>query len=497
MAGSVEILDYTNSQIVTIDYGQAKTQTGNFKIIHDVDLKQYDRLLLEIEGTLRQDITVENPLHPYLEHELQQTRELLDNLKPRVGKRSLNFLGSAWKWVAGSPDHEDYVTIQDKINNLLKNNNQQVIINKSLNEQLNKLTNVANKIEKFVKTSQDYKQEFVSSTQYKLKLIKEELVNIRYAVNFAKSGTINTMMLTPKEIEVALNVLDKEKLPYSTPEEALAFSKVKVISNDLTLLYIVNVPITSEETFAKILVKPVKKGNAIIEIFSKFILKNEKKIYSIVKECNNINRLSICNQMNLIDISNTSCIPRLLLSSDSSCNKISGQQVPTLEEITSGILLVNDYEGPVNINETSRELNGTFIIKFENATINLNGQSFSSNDASYLQPLPAIFQPTPREKQYKEILSLESIKELHINNFHEIELMKTENKIVKLTNCGFAMVIIIIVIVFLINKFLGGNRSTISITQNTETDKMRHQHPATISIPPPSSTPKIYSSPFF
>lgn len=63
------------------------------------------------------------------------------------------------------------------------------------------------------------------------------------------------MMLTPKEIEVALNVLDKEKLPYSTPEEALAFSKVKVISNDLTLLYIVNVPITSEETFAKILVR--------------------------------------------------------------------------------------------------------------------------------------------------------------------------------------------------------------------------------------------------
>ncbi|CAD7078347.1 unnamed protein product [Hermetia illucens] len=201
--------------------------------------------------------------------------------------------------------------------------------------------------------------------------------------------------------------------------------------------------------------------------------------------------------MNLIDISNTSCIPRLLLSSDSSCNKISGQQVPTLEEITSGILLVNDYEGPVNIDESSRELNGTFIIKFENATINLNGQSFSSNDASYLQPLPAIFQLTPREKQYKKILSLESIKELHINNFHEIELMKTENKIVKLTNCGFAMVIIIIVIVFLINKFLGGNRSTISITQNTETDKMRHQHPANNRNPPPSSTPKIYSSPLF
>ncbi|XP_037906164.1 uncharacterized protein LOC119648473 [Hermetia illucens] len=84
--GKVQILDYTNSQIIAIKEGLAKITTGNFKIIHDVDLDQYEKVTSDIATTLNTDAFKSDPLYPYLSHELLQTQELLSNLKPKIEK---------------------------------------------------------------------------------------------------------------------------------------------------------------------------------------------------------------------------------------------------------------------------------------------------------------------------------------------------------------------------------------------------------------------------
>jgi len=47
-------------------------------------------------------------------------------------KRGVNEIGTVWKWLAGTPDHDDFIKIQNKIDELIKNNNKQFIINSKL-----------------------------------------------------------------------------------------------------------------------------------------------------------------------------------------------------------------------------------------------------------------------------------------------------------------------------------------------------------------------------
>ncbi|CAD7077957.1 unnamed protein product [Hermetia illucens] len=55
--------------------------------------------------------------------------------------------------------------------------------------------------------------------------------------------------------------------------------------------------------------------------------------------------------------------------------------------------------------------------------------------------LPAILQPSPKVKAYQEILSLEMMKDLHINNTSEIQLMRTETSTHQMATYGILTII--------------------------------------------------------
>jgi len=47
----------------------------------------------------------------------------LSQILPSRTKRGINELGTLWKWIAGTPDHDDLITVQNKIDDLIQNNN--------------------------------------------------------------------------------------------------------------------------------------------------------------------------------------------------------------------------------------------------------------------------------------------------------------------------------------------------------------------------------------
>ncbi|CAD7087827.1 unnamed protein product [Hermetia illucens] len=55
--------------------------------------------------------------------------------------------------------------------------------------------------------------------------------------------------------------------------------------------------------------------------------------------------------------------------------------------------------------------------------------------------LPAILQPSPKVKAYQEIFSLEMMKDLHINNTSEIQLMRTETSTHQMATYGILTII--------------------------------------------------------
>lgn len=467
------------------------------KLIHIIEIEPYQTFVSEITDMINKNIPKENPFLPFLEHELSQVRDLVNNIKIQKRKRSLNFIGSAWKWIAGNPDHDDLILMTDRIDNIVENNNNQVIINQAHNDRINKLTNVTNEILNMIRRDRSFEIELVLSLQYKLKLIKEEITNTIYAIELAKSNTISSNILSKAEINIVLESMNKDNIPYNNVEEALKFSDVKVAQNETRLIYIVNIPKTEPTVFQRINLKPIKKTNNVMyKIDYGNIVKNDGIIYGVKNNCKKINELSICKVNDLVDLSKDKCIPNLLNSKHAICNTVNSHHIPRVEEIASGVILLNNFEGPIESNNTSQILRGTYLIKLQNTTITIDGQQFISEEVANIHALPPLLQPSLGATQLEEILSLELMKELHINNTKQINLIKTERKFHLWLNYAFSAAALLTGILITIIQIRKKTSTTsIAILPSPAKDEPTLQG---ISAPKdPQHHSSIYNLPYF
>jgi len=419
-----------------------------------------------------------------------QIQEILDNLcpQPQIQRRSLNFIGSAWKWIAGNPDHDDLTLLTNQINNVLTNNNKQVIINELYKERINNITQITNEILKTFHEEDSVQERLIIESQNKIRMIKEELVNIKYAIHWAKAGIINSMIVSKKDISLVRNTLDRENLPYSSNEEALELASIKILSNSTFLLYVITFPITKKETYQKLLIRPIKKDKIINKINFNVILKCKQTILGLTKDCKSCNNVAICKQDSILDIRHSTCIPHLLQSHNSTCVTINNHHIPTSEEIEPGIIYLNQYNNTIVFGNTSRRLEGTFLIKFHNETIKINNRLFTSKEESTLHPVPAITQPKPTILELQEYLSLEMLKELHINNTEKLQLLQSEKRIHQWTTYGIISLVASLLIMIIANKTKRTSRVIIHQEPKEKQQKIAHANQDEIlTIPKPSA----------
>lgn len=261
-----QILDYSNSQIIATQTGLSKLVIGTFKILHVIDLEQYNKILATIEETIKRDITRKDTSYTFLMHELTSSKKILDDLRPNRSTRSIDALGTAWKWIAGTPDHEDFQILSDQTKNLLKNNQKQIVINKAIEERLQIITNMTNTVLNTIKTTDTLKTLIVYDIERKLKIMTEELTNINYAIQWAKSGIINSFILSNSELTIIKEHFTNQSLPYINLIEALEFGEVKISSNKNTLIFILDLPKTENVICKNLFIRPVKKGNFVINV---------------------------------------------------------------------------------------------------------------------------------------------------------------------------------------------------------------------------------------
>lgn len=112
-------MDYSNARLITIQNGIARRQNGTFKIIHSIDITQYKNLTLDIEYLLDKNVTYNHPLRPFIRQQINDINGILNRLSPSRKQRSIDFIGSAWKWIAGTPDSHDFEVLEQKIGNIL------------------------------------------------------------------------------------------------------------------------------------------------------------------------------------------------------------------------------------------------------------------------------------------------------------------------------------------------------------------------------------------
>lgn len=353
---------------------------------------------------------------PFLIHDITQITNQLKSIKPRV-KRSIDIIGTAWKWIAGTPDHEDHEIVVNKLNGLLTNNERQKIINEKFIDRINLLTNTTNTILKTFHNLEETQRMIEDSIRSRINIVKTDVINIEYALQWAKAGVINSFILSEKEINEAKKFLDQEEFPYNNLEEALNFASVKIATDYSSLIYIISLPAINKINCEKLLIKPIKQNENVIKISSENVIRCKNNIFEIKKECNQFNNLCICNNENLIDISETNCIPPLLKSKNHNCTFVNNEHIPTIEEINQGTIILNQFKGTLEILENKKyQLTGTYLIQFHNKTITIENRTFTSKEISSLKPLPAVLQLSSNESIIEEVLSLERMKNLQVSN---------------------------------------------------------------------------------
>ncbi len=174
-----EIINYSNHDFFLYNYSKdVLTYHSYAELFHVTNIIFYkennDKLYWEIS------------------YNLKTIKLILSQLLPTRTRRRINELGTVLKWLAGTPDHDDVVTIENKINDLIENNNKQQIINSKLFEEIKTLSSNL----KSVFTSQE-----LPLRKHRLHLITYDLQNLIDTITLAKIDVFNTKILKNDDIE--------------------------------------------------------------------------------------------------------------------------------------------------------------------------------------------------------------------------------------------------------------------------------------------------------
>ena len=82
-------------------------------------------------------LTQNNPLTQIIRYKIQKMYNSLFSIEPRNHRsRRWDALGTAWKFIAGTPDAQDLQIINTTLNNLIDQNNKQFEINDKINHRI-------------------------------------------------------------------------------------------------------------------------------------------------------------------------------------------------------------------------------------------------------------------------------------------------------------------------------------------------------------------------
>lgn len=123
---------------------------------------------------------------------------------------------------------------------------------------------------------------------------------------------------------------------------------------------------------------------------------------------------------------------------------VNNRHIPTVQELLPGTILLNKFSGKILISKESYDLNGTYLIKFHNETLKVNGKTFVFSEISLSRPLPAVVQPISNNPRVERTLTLELIGEMIANNTEAIELLNIESKVGDAINIFLVISMIII-----------------------------------------------------
>lgn len=348
--------------------------------MHPIDIGQIGEVVTKTNIDI-QKTHYNNPLYEIIEIKRQKLYETYLKLKPFSQRRKRwDTIGTVWKWIAGNPDAEDLRLINNSLNSLITQNNKQVMINKAIGQRIEEITSITNQVIKL--ENERIKNHSIEINQLitlsNLDSLQDQIETLEEAILMAKHGIPSSKLLSINDFHMIATFLEKHDIFISSFERLLSQSTAQVTLSPTHILYILKVPQFTKQTYEYNYVDSIIKSNKRIAINQNYILMNESHIYETTKPCEEQDTNFLCDSTYLSQAS--SCISRLIQGQHSNCTFRKVYSNGLIKRINEATILINDaiIEVTSNCSDSSKILNGSYLIQFKNCNIRINGETYSN-----------------------------------------------------------------------------------------------------------------------
>lgn len=416
------ISDYTNQEYITVDSGKLMLYKDTFNLYHTFNRTE---MWEHIERARFDIATIQDPL---IKKELKYTMDsiltemlqlsvITENATKFTQRYKRNILGTGISWVTGIPDHEDFLNMQFKLNELIDNENLQSSFNKKLDDILK---------------HQDLYKDTFERMNAELRILYLEISNVLLAINLSKNGYIHTSLFNFDEIK---SIMKLEKINVDLLD-VLNHGKLSVFLYKDVLIFTMKIPIVSNvcvKTYVRALIHNREKL-----ILSEYVA-NCNGEYIAVENCTNSIFSMICKSNQFNDI----CTEKLLNHrTNAVCNKEKTTISKNIEILDDGIILVDGFTTINKINYT-----GIYLILFRNL-ININDTIYINHKKQFINE-----GLKHQSLNYKVLEYLEPLQS-NLSGPHLKHVSKYEHWIMYTSHFTLGIVVLIIGVVFYIySKF--------------------------------------------
>lgn len=368
-----------NDPVLLLKKSECRLQTGSIKIVHPINVTTLETNALLLCKIARQ---LDNKL-PITQLVVEKSRILMNNLRqikpinPRRHRR-WDTLGTAWKWLAGTPDAEDLRLINTTTNKLIQQNNKQLQINKIINERIEDMTSAINNLIEHQNLENKILLEEYDAITLLLYIdtLNKILEEIQDTVLKTKIHLPNNKLLTLKEILMIESLLTEQGIQTQFPEEALNFITPKIAIKQDTLLYILQIPQLQNFSSETIQIFPLIVNEQVLIDIPPLIIKSKNKWYETTKPEDFIQYESH------LKILEKECIHSILSGIKSQCN-VTKVTKTFINLVADNKILVNNAQNISLVSDCGphdRFLSGNYLITFNNCTVTTLGEKFISKE---------------------------------------------------------------------------------------------------------------------
>lgn len=410
-----KIIDYSDTYFMAVTDGQVATYKYHDYLIHQTNLTEYELAMRESEGII--DQLSDARATGMIREQIREIQRLLDMLRVnRRSARSLDFLGSALKFIAGTPDHNDMELLTTREDLLIQNNDRQAVVNSAMQDRINELTERVNTMQNYGGSNAIKEDDLVMFELLAMRNgeIISFLDNLALSIILAKENIIHPAILDNVYLE---KKFESRVVPISI-NDRLRVSNVSVIQNNSLIYYVIKYPIFTN--FCEYLkVFPVIHNNSIIRL--EINQASKCPDYTLpITSCTNIGTSKICRE------TTDNCLSQLLNNNSASCSTQSAENVPPIQWVTNGLILLNNVYETNIFEEDTIKVNGTLVVVFTN-NVTINGTLYQKTP----EPMRNLIPHPPKTLNLKktgheQLITLPYIHKLNLENTGYIERLKND-----------------------------------------------------------------------